>query len=1111
MSIYDEEILRLGADYSEARKASEDFLNHYAKVLRNIDKETEGAKVRSIKHYKELAQQSIAEYQKLESYRNRQIKYAREQEEKSALAKIKTIENYENNHTKALEQEEFRRVENIRKSAERATAIRRRQWEIEDREAQKRAEKEARDALKGVGPNTVPVSTAMRFGAGVAGATGNYRVASGLYAGANAAGMTGAGVGVGTAIGIGAAATLPIGAAGLVYYGKELNQALASMSTLLTPTINGFDGLSIAMDAAAKSAINVSNRFGVDVVDVVKSFKDALSSGVDAKDLERFGMATGVLATALGEDIGKTTGLLTSFKDNYNLTITEMLSLSDKLFNVVDVGKVNVSQMNNTLGRVIPIAQSAGISINDMLGSFAALTRGMSTNQAVTALGNTISQIISPSEKAKKAMDALGIAYGDAAFKSRTLAEVWQEILDKTGGRGDLLAQMFPEMQANRGISFLTRHVSLVKETTNAVKEQNTAVIASLRAQDTLFDNLGKKITSVANSFKKSGSDLGNLLNDVGKGTGLFADTDVIANGLKGGKESQYQKAYDSGFGLTNSKYDRSKIAPANMVIDVAQGVKIDRKDYKSWLEGYQQFIASKGGEETDKFNLYQSTDLGPSSVSGDVMEMKQAKKDQLLKRKVSRRITDEQKTILEEKETDVQDLIEENAIKIEEFKNKFVENLNIIKDKVFKIQATMIDKQKQLADALASGDTKTSDAINAEIPVLNRQFEQAKKEYMDAQNDANKKIEEEAKSLDASVKVKKDLVTAYLETITTQKTHKEIADEEAAAKKELIQKQKEEAAARGKIADNLRDELRLKTQAIDTEMRRLQAEKADLPSDKNPTEGRWVTHDDPRNPKIKIKTWKNATPGVSNEQQRDAYDARLEELRQLKYSLVNSTDDKIDAIKEQGPMSSSGLKSSAYAGVGAIDRVKSAGELAYYNSLGKSGRYELGSVQEMAASGLDVDTIKKIYKGSDLMSPMAGALDENKARLKAEYEEFFRLYDEDKKKKEESEKAKVQSSKDALSVMQNDLSIAVTNMTALWNSLSAAAVGYMYTALAAQSGSSQPTSNTFNTSINMPSQSVDIDTASRAFRNSLERQTNNGTLPSNYNTNASKVPIVEL
>lgn len=1110
MSIYDEEILRLGADYSEAKKASDDFINHYAKVLRNIDKETEGAKVRSIKHYKELAQQSIAEYQKLESYRNRQIKYAREQEEKSALAKIKTIENYEINHTKALEQEEFRRVENIRKSAERATVIRRRQWEIEDREAEKRARREA----VGAGPNSIPVSSAMRFGAGIAGATGNYRAASGLYAGANAAGMTGAGIGVGAAVGIGAAAALPIGAAGLVYYGKELNQALASMSTLLTPTINGFDGLSVAMDAAAKSAINVSNRFGVDVVDVVKSFKDALSSGVDAKDLERFGMATGVLATALGEDIGKTTGLLTSFKDNYNLTITEMLSLSDKLFNVVDVGKVNVSQMNNTLGRVIPIAQSAGISINDMLGSFAALTRGMSTNQAVTALGNTISQIISPSEKAKKAMDALGIAYGDAAFKSRTLAEVWQEILDKTGGRGDLLAQMFPEMQANRGISFLTRHVSLVKETTDAVKEQNTAVVASLRAQDTLFDNLGKKITSVANSLKKSGSDLGTGLNSFGKWMGVFTDSEVIAKGLTGGKNSEYQKAYDAGFGVNNGSFDSSKVTKANLMsqsTSIAPGIKVATKDYASWLEGYKQFIASRGSEESDKFGLYQSTDLGSASVSGDTEEMKQAKKDQLLKRKVSRRITDEQKTILEEKETDVQDLIEDNAIRIEEFKNKFVENLNAIRDRVLKIQAVMVDKQKQLADALASGDTKTSDAIKSEIPGLNKQFEDTKKEYTDAQNAANKKIEEEAKSLDASVKVKKDAVTAYLELITTQKTHKEIADEEAAAKRELIQKQKEEAAARGKIADNLRDELRLKMQAIDTEMRRIQAEKADLPADSRATEGRWVTHDDPRNPKIKTKTWKNASPGVSNEQQRDAYDARLEELRQLKYSLINSTDDKIDALKEQGSMSSSGLRSSASVGVGAIDRVKSAGELAYYNSLGKSGRYELGGVQEMAASGLDVETIKKIYKGSDLMSPMAGALDENKARLKAEYEEFFRLYDEDKKKKDESEKAKVQSSKDALSIMQSDLSIAVTNMTALWNSLSAAAVQYMYTALAAQAGSTQPTSNTFNTSINMPTPSVDIDSASRAFRNSLERQSNNGTLPSNYNTNASKVPTVEL
>jgi len=385
------------------------------------------------------------------------------------------------------------------------------------------------------GARQIDLSRAGRVGAGLATMSGNYQMAGGLYAASNMLDAMSIKIPVVGAAVLGVTAALAVGGVAFLAYGEALNKDLAAMSTLLLPATSGTEALHMAMEKATNSAVKLSNTFNVDLNDVIKGYKDALSSGIDANDLDRFGRASAILSTALGESFGSTTQILTTFKDTYKLTMGEMEGIGDKLFNVVDVGRVNSKQMLDNLGRLIPVAKTAGITVTDMLGAFSTLTRTMTVSQATTSLGRAIEGIISPSKDSILAFNELGIAYGSAAFVGRSLAEVIKDIRDKTGAEGEILNRLFPNVQMQRGIAQLSTQLELLDRNTKAIDVTNTAIIAANRAQDTLGNNVAKVWTGIVNSIEIAARMTGTWVNEIGKKVGIFKDPDKEAAALNGG------------------------------------------------------------------------------------------------------------------------------------------------------------------------------------------------------------------------------------------------------------------------------------------------------------------------------------------------------------------------------------------------------------------------------------------------------------------------------------------------------------------------------------------------------------------------------------------------
>lgn len=324
-------------------------------------------------------------------------------------------------------------------------------------------------------------------------------------------------------VGLGTALTAAAATVGVMVAGNKMDKALAEMSTLLADTTVKGKDFTKMMDDAANSAIRLSNTFNVDVEEVINGFKTALSTGIDASELESFGKDAMVVAKGLGTSFEDSVSILTSFKDAYGASVNEMSHYSDVLFNAINVGKFQVNDLRSNIGRVLTSASEAGVGVEDMMGALAALTRvGMTTSQAITSLNSMIVGVVNPTDTAQKAFDKLGIATGSAAFKAKGFLQYYKELRDIVGDNADVFGDLFGEERARRGAIAYTANLALAKSTREEVTKVGTATIAANRAMDTFSTNIGKFWNSLINPIKSAGETMLTVLNNV-----LFAGSEM--------------------------------------------------------------------------------------------------------------------------------------------------------------------------------------------------------------------------------------------------------------------------------------------------------------------------------------------------------------------------------------------------------------------------------------------------------------------------------------------------------------------------------------------------------------------------------------------------------
>ena len=281
--------------------------------------------------------------------------------------------------------------------------------------------------------------------------------------------------------------------------------------------------------------------------DIQAAIYQALSANVDYTESIEFVTEAEKLAVAGQSTLKESVDLLTSVMSAYGSAWSDAGVYSDMFFKTVEIGKVTIPELSESLALVAPIASGAGVSLQEVSASIAAMTAGgMKAGPAAEYLRQAITGIIDPSKESKTAMDGLGIAYGAAAIEANGFDGVMQEVYEKTKGNVDVMAKVFGNVQALSVAMTLGADNSGIFA--KAMKELETSAGSTDRAYQIMVENIDKVNTRLTNSMKLALIEAGKpLLDDWANiADGLGKVFQGVQFGLKEGAFSEIYTAIET-------------------------------------------------------------------------------------------------------------------------------------------------------------------------------------------------------------------------------------------------------------------------------------------------------------------------------------------------------------------------------------------------------------------------------------------------------------------------------------------------------------------------------------------------------------------------------------
>ena len=248
---------------------------------------------------------------------------------------------------------------------------------------------------------------------------------------------------------------------------------------------------------------DVSKQFGQEAPLVAKAFYDSISAGVaNADTAADFAADAARFATAGATDISTGVDLLSSAINAYGLTAADASTVSDTLFATVRAGKTTVSELAENFSTVGPVAASAGVGLEEVMGWVAQLTlSGTPTAQAMTQVRSALAELMNPAKKlAKNFHEIAGETFPEFIAGGGTLQEALHLISAQADKSGKGMTEMTSRIEGAMAL------LGATGENADSFSATLASVADSAGATDTAFavmaDGLDFKLKQLKAGFE---------------------------------------------------------------------------------------------------------------------------------------------------------------------------------------------------------------------------------------------------------------------------------------------------------------------------------------------------------------------------------------------------------------------------------------------------------------------------------------------------------------------------------------------------------------------------------------------------------------------------------
>lgn len=327
-------------------------------------------------------------------------------------------------------------------------------------------------------------------------------------------------------------AALAAAAAALTAYGikaaDDFGTAFAEISTIIgQPAADLGDFKDNLQDYAQQSTASFD--------EITNATYNAISAGVDYKDALQVIEQAESLSIAGKAELGVTTKALVSTMNAFGAEMSEAGDFADVFFTVVQKGQTTLPELADSIGKVAPLAAQAGLSFDELGAAVAAITAGagISTAEAMTALQQTLSNIIKPSQQAADLAAELGINFNAAALETLGLSGVLEEAKNATGGNVEQMSLLFGSVRSLNAVLPLTG--TAADDFTAAMQAMEGRTGATSTAAKELATDLGLLTQTLQNNVTAAFQNFGARFTDESAGiiTAATSIFETLATELK--------------------------------------------------------------------------------------------------------------------------------------------------------------------------------------------------------------------------------------------------------------------------------------------------------------------------------------------------------------------------------------------------------------------------------------------------------------------------------------------------------------------------------------------------------------------------------------------------
>lgn len=316
---------------------------------------------------------------------------------------------------------------------------------------------------------------------------------------------------------------------------NDFNQAMRSVNTMAGKDEAEFKKLTDQVTELGKTTAKTRTELADGLYQVI-------SNGVPEENWISFLEQSAKASVGGIADLGQVVGVTSTIIKNYGMDWAEAVNIQDKIQLTAKNGVTSFEQLAGALPRVSANAATLGVSVDEMLASFATLT-GVSGNTAEvsTQLGAVFTALVKPSSEAAKMAEEMGIQFDAAAIKSAGGFENFlkmldlsvkqysassgvleQEVYGRLFGSAEALRALIP-LQGELAEKFET-NVQNMANSEGTIEEANKQMTSTGQAALKMLQNYIDSITDWAGAMASTIAPYTAMINNLGQ-TGMSLKT----------------------------------------------------------------------------------------------------------------------------------------------------------------------------------------------------------------------------------------------------------------------------------------------------------------------------------------------------------------------------------------------------------------------------------------------------------------------------------------------------------------------------------------------------------------------------------------------------------